>query len=309
MRFTYPARRRQPAYEAVGGIDLQVNPGQTVALLGPNGSGKSTLMRLTCCMLRPDAGSIDVFGSSRPREIRPRLGVVFQAPGLDRRLTVYENLRDQATFFGIPRRQARSRIDAALGRAGLSDRRGALVKTLSGGLTRRADLVRATLHRPRLLLLDEPTTGLDPVARSAFLKQLLERSDESPSIVVLSTHLVDEAERLDRVVLLHQGKVVADGDPAALRARVRQDATIVRARCADPPAAPGLTWRRADDGRFEAAIADEKRVGDVAERLSEAGIAFSVRPPGSPTISEVFEQLTGASLDDRRSPQPAEVEP
>lgn len=301
LLFAYPAVGRTPARSALAGIDLDIPPDQTVALLGPNGSGKSTLIKIICGILAPDEGRIAIFGESPP--VRSAFSVVFQFTGLDRHLTVYENLRDQAVLYGINRGEARKRIDRELTRAGLADRRHDLVKTLSRGLARRADLARAMLHRPRLLLLDEPTAGVDPPARQRFLEQLFEPRDDRPSIVLLSTHLVDEAERCDRVVLLHQGRIVADGHPAAL-CEAHLTAPGIRIRTtADPPSINGLTWDRSIVGFFTATTDDAELVQKATARLLASRVGFSISPSIAPTLAEVFERLTGAPLDDaqRRS--------
>lgn len=302
VRYRYPARRRRPGRMALRGVDLDLRPGQTVALLGPNGSGKSTLIRIICGMFPPDAGTVDVFGARRPADVRRHTSVVFQFDGLDRHLTVQENLRDQAALYGIPRADAVARVDRELERAGLTDRRRSLVKTLSGGLSRRADLARALLHRPGLLMLDEPTVGLDPMAREAFLAQLLDRPDERPGIVLLSTHLVDEAERCDRVVLLYEGRVIADDRPTALRQRHgAAQGTVISVIGEGPPTIDGLTWQRGGGDRYTATADDLDLVKSAAAALAESEVEFSVAPPRAPTLAEVFEALAGARLDEDHS--------
>jgi ABC-2 type transport system ATP-binding protein len=293
MHFTYPAHRRHPGNKALDGIDLDVSAGESVALLGPNGSGKSTLIKIICGLLPPDSGTVELAGATRPVDIRPAVSVVFQSNGLDRHLTVYENLRDQATLYGIPRHEARTRIDRELERVGLADRQDHLVKTLSRGLARRVDLARAMLHEPRLLMLDEPTSGLDPAAREAFLAQLPGRQSEDPMIVLKSTHLVDEADRCDRVVLLHQGRIVADGTPAALRRRLGvRRVTVLDAA---PPTTMGdARWERSAKGWTMPLADNVEQVKQVAVELAAAGRSFSMGPP---TLADVFEQLTGVSLD------------
>ena len=220
LHFTYPPRRKQPAHKALCDVSLTVPAGNAIALLGPNGSGKSTLMKIISGMLPPDSGSVHAFGSSRIDEIRRILGVVFQSEGLDPHMTVYENLRDQASLYGITGSQCRNIIDEELEKAGISDRRDELVKTLSKGLARRVDLCRALLHKPKLLMLDEPTVGLDPTARESFLETLKVRHLEEGLTLLMSTHLIDEADRMERVVFMHKGEIVADDSPTALRDQV-----------------------------------------------------------------------------------------
>ena len=297
VSFTYAARRRQPAQRALDDISLRVPPGQLVALLGPNGSGKSTLMRLVCALLEPQAGRMVSFGHSAPAAIRSRLGVVFQAASLDRHLTVIENLRDQAALFGMRGSTARQRIMRELADAGLGDRADSLVKTLSGGLKRRADLVRALLHDPLLLLLDEPTVGLDPAAREQFLQSVESRRSTRSMAVLLSTHLIDEADRCDRVVLMHQGRIVADDSPQALRRRLGSMRVTVandgERGGGEPPRIDGVSWT-GSAGSWSASLDDDAdRARRVAAELAGRGTAFSIAPP---TLADLFQHLTGELL-------------
>ncbi len=294
--FSYPGARRRAARRVLHGIDLEIAPGQTVAILGPNGSGKSTLIKIICSILPLDEGSVEVFGASRPADVRPMVSVVFQTDGLDPHLTVYENLRDQASLYGLSRQEAQSRITQQLDQAGLTDRRRDLVKTLSRGLARRVDLARAMLHRPKLLLLDEPTVGLDPVAREAFLK-MLEREEESGlgRIVLLSTHLIDEADRCDRVVLMHQGRIVADGPPTMLREALgERRVTVFGGEAQAAPTLGDLRWERTAGGWSASLDHDADRVAAVVTQLANSGLSFTIAPP---TLADVFEHHTGAQLD------------
>ncbi len=296
LTFSYPGARRRPAQLVLHGIDLEIEAGQTVAILGPNGSGKSTLIKIICSILPLDEGSVEIFGASRPADVRPMVSVVFQTDGLDPHLSVYENLRDQASLYGLSRQEARSRIAQQLDQAGLTDRRRDLVKTLSRGLARRVDLARAMLHRPKLLLLDEPTVGLDPVAREAFLK-MLEREEEPDlgRIVLLSTHLIDEADRCDRVVLMHQGRIVADGPPTTLREALgERRVTIFGGEAQEAPTLGDLPWERTAGGWSASLDQDADRVAAVVTQIANSGLSFTIAPP---TLADVFEHHTGAPLD------------
>ena len=296
LTFSYPGARRRPARRVLHGVDLEIGRGQTVAILGPNGSGKSTLIKIICSILPLDDGSVEVFGASRPADVRPMVSVVFQTDGLDPHLSVYENLRDQASLYGLSRQEALSRITEQLDQAGLTDRRRDLVKTLSRGLARRVDLARAMLHRPKLLLLDEPTVGLDPVAREAFLR-MVECADDADAgrIVLLSTHLVDEADRCDRVVLMHQGRIVADGPPTTLREALgERRVTIFSGEAQAAPTLGDLPWERTAGGWSASLDHDADRVAAVVAQLANSGLSFTIAPP---TLADVFEHHTGAQLD------------
>jgi ABC-2 type transport system ATP-binding protein len=204
---------------AVNGVSFVARPGEFIALLGPNGAGKSTLFQLLSGLFVPDSGRIEVMGHDMSRNAVPalaRLGIVFQQPTLDLELTVTANLLFHAGLHGIPRSVAKPRIDAELARMGLADRADDKAAKLSGGNRRRVELARALLHQPRVLLMDEATVGLDPGSRNDLLKLLHAMRTEREVAVLLATHLVDEVEGADRVIVMHKGKVLADSTPSKL---------------------------------------------------------------------------------------------
>ena len=204
---------------AVDGVSLQAHAGELVTLLGPNGAGKTTLFQLLSGLFVADSGRIEVMGHDMSRDPVPalaRLGIVFQQPTLDLELSVGANLMFHAGLHGIPRQVAQARIERELARLGLIDRVRDKVAELSGGNRRRVELARALLHEPRLLLMDEPTVGLDPASRGALLELILAMRAERAVAVLWATHLCDEVPAADRVVVLHRGKVLADTTPGAL---------------------------------------------------------------------------------------------
>ncbi len=204
---------------AVDGVSLRAMAGDFVALLGPNGAGKTTLFQLLSGLFVPDSGRIAVMGHDMRRDPVPalaQLGIVFQQPTLDLELTVMGNLLFHAGLHGIPRAVAKGRIEKELARLGLSADVHRKTAQLSGGNRRRVELARALLHEPRLLLMDEPTVGLDPASRGDLLKLILELRAERSVAVLWATHLCDEVTDADRVIVLHRGKVLADTTPAAL---------------------------------------------------------------------------------------------
>jgi ABC-2 type transport system ATP-binding protein len=211
------------ATRAVDGVSLRAMAGDFVALLGPNGAGKTTLFQLLSGLFVPDSGRIVVMGHDMRRDPVPalaQLGIVFQQPTLDLELTVMGNLLFHAGLHGIPRAIAKTRIEKELARLGLADDLHRKTAQLSGGNRRRVELARALLHEPRLLLMDEPTVGLDPASRGDLLKLILELRAERAVAVLWATHLCDEVTDADRVVVLHRGKVLADTTPPGLLASV-----------------------------------------------------------------------------------------
>lgn len=211
---------------ALQDVSFTIAPGSLFGLLGPNGGGKTTLFRILSTLLRPSEGTARVFGfdtTAEPAQVRRHLGVVFQTTALDDTLTVHENLRVHGALYGLHGGALERRIDTLLEVFDLADRRHARVKTLSGGLQRRTDLARGLLHQPRLLLLDEPTTGLDPVARRTFWQALARLRQSEGTTMLIATHLLDEAEPCDRVGVIDRGRLVACGTPASLKQAVGRE--------------------------------------------------------------------------------------
>jgi lipooligosaccharide transport system ATP-binding protein len=217
--------KKYKEFAAVDGISFEVAPGESFGLLGPNGAGKSTTMRMVGAVSTRTSGTLNILGldpDEHGPEIRAQLGVVPQADNLDQELRVRDNLIVYGRYFGIPRRQVARRADELLEFAQLSDRAKSRVDDLSGGMKRRLTIARALVNDPRILLLDEPTTGLDPQARHILWDRLF-RLKEQGTTLLLTTHYMDEAEQLcDRLVVVDKGAIMAEGSPAAL---IRQYST------------------------------------------------------------------------------------
>jgi len=305
VRFSYPVKRRGgPVPPALAGVDFQVAAGEIFGFLGPNGGGKTTLFRILATLARPESGTLRVFGAdlaTQAREVRRRLGVVFQSPSLDLQLTVRENLTHQGHLHGLGGRDLAGRIAAGLERFGLTERLNQRTAELSGGLRRRVEIAKALLHEPRLLLLDEPSTGLDPGARHD-LWETLESLRASGVTVLLTTHFMEEGDRCDRLVLLSRGTIVAEGTPAALKEEIGGDVVTVT----------GLTGR--DPGELAREVAalhpeltpvvrdgtvrlERERGHELAARLAEAlpGQLESVTV-ARPSLEDVFLRRTGHRL-------------
>ena len=219
LRKTYPGRRGDAAFTAVHGIDFEVGRGETFGFLGPNGAGKSSTMRMIGCVSPLSGGTLRVLGmdaSTCGAEIRARLGSVPQDDTLDTELTVRENLLVYGRFFGLARNVVRERADELLEFARLADKAQARVAELSGGMRRRLTIARSLINAPDMLLLDEPTTGLDPQARHLLWERLFQLKQDGVTLI-LTTHYMDEAEQLcDRLVIMDGGRIVAEGSPRAL---------------------------------------------------------------------------------------------
>ncbi len=230
---THDLTHRYGERVALDHLSLSVASREIFALLGPNGGGKTTLFRILSTLVRPTSGTASIFGLdlARDREtLRSRIGVVFQAPSLDGKLRVRENLQHQGHLYGLAGSALRTRIDQLLQDFHLTDRARDLVETLSGGLQRRVEVAKSLLHSPELLLLDEPSTGLDPGARLDLWQTLYRLRDQQKVTVLLTTHLMEEAERCDRVAIIDRGKIVALGEPEQLRAEIGGDVISARAR-------------------------------------------------------------------------------
>jgi ABC-2 type transport system ATP-binding protein len=293
--------RRYGARVALAGVSFTVARGELFGLLGPNGGGKSTLFSILATLLPPDAGTAHVLGHDvvrDPAAVRRVLSVVFQHPSLDGKLTVEENLRHHGRLYGVAGATLRARLEAVLARLGLADRRRDLAERLSGGLRRRVELAKALLVGARVLLLDEPSTGLDPGARRDFLAFLRELREAEGMTVVLTTHDLEEADRCDRVAILDAGRIVALGTPDALRAEVGGDVLVVQSAAPEALRARlrerfGVEPRLVDGLlRLERARGHEL-VRDIVECFPADVQAVTV---GKPTLEDVFVRLTGHRL-------------
>jgi ABC-2 type transport system ATP-binding protein len=276
---------------ALHGLDLVVPPGALVGLLGPNGAGKTTAMLLLATILAPSRGAARIFGADVRREraaVRRRLGLVFQETSIDGLLTVEENLRFAARLSGLEGRRVRTAVAEAIERAGLVERAAQPARQLSGGWRRMVDVARATLHRPDLLILDEPTVGLDPEHRERIWTILATERRERGTAVLFSTHYLMEADPADRVVLLAGGKVVASDTPAALRAGVGDEVAEM-----EGPGAERLARALRGLGSVVTFLETERgfRVGLRGER--EAVAALAMEAPGIERLA-----LRPATLED-----------
>ncbi|MGH9492843.1 MAG: ATP-binding cassette domain-containing protein [Terriglobales bacterium] len=283
---------------ALDGVSFGVGAAEIFGLLGPNGSGKTTLFRILSTLMLPSSGSARVMGfdaAHSPEALRRQIGVVFQAQSIDVKLTAAENLRHQGHLYGMSGAGLGRRIREVLEHVGLAERAGERTQTFSGGMQRRVELAKGLLHRPAVLLLDEPTTGLDPGARRDLWQYLKSLREQEQVTVLITTHLMEEAERCDRLAILNQGRLVALGTPAALKSEIGGDVILLEAR--DPES---LARRIAERFGGSPAVLDgkvrlEREHGhrfltDVVEAFPGEIQAMSV---AKPTLEDVFIDRTG----------------
>lgn len=283
---------------ALDGISFDVRPAELFGLLGPNGSGKTTLFRILSTLMVPTAGTAQIAGLDVVREpaaLRRHIGVVFQAPSVDAKLTAYENLWHQGHLYGLRGPALKQRIEEILTRVGLLDRAGDRVETFSGGMQRRIELAKGLLHHPEVLLLDEPTTGLDPGARRDLWQYLQILRDQEQVSVIVTTHLMEEAERCDRLAILNEGKLVALGTPAELTREIGGDVVLLEARDPERLAERIRSRFHLDASVMGAHVRLEienghRFVPDVVEAFPGEIQALSV---SNPTLEDVFIHRTG----------------
>jgi ABC-2 type transport system ATP-binding protein len=283
---------------ALDGVTFDVREAEIFALLGPNGSGKTTLFRILSTLMLPSGGRAQIMGAdvvSEPLLVRRRIGVVFQAPSIDLKLTLTENLKHQGHLHGMRGPLLHRRINEMLERVGLAERASSRAETLSGGMQRRLELAKGLLHRPSVLLLDEPTTGLDPGARRDLWQYLRMLRDEERVTVLVTTHLMDEAEHCDRLAILSEGGLVALGTTAELKQEIGGDVITLDSR--DPQ---WLRERIRERFAVTPAVLDGKLrlererghrfVTELVEAFPGDIVAFSV---SKPTLEDVVIHRTG----------------
>jgi ABC-2 type transport system ATP-binding protein len=292
---------------ALDGVSLEIRPNELFALLGPNGAGKTTLIHILCTILAPDSGTVTLAGFDvvrQPRMARRHLGVVFQEPSVDDRLTVFENLNFHGLIYQVPASMRRRRIDELLALVELEDWRNALVRSLSSGMKRRVEIARALIHDSAVLILDEPTTGLDAQSRERIWAYLMRLRKERALTIIVTTHYIEEVEGCDRICIIDRGHILAIDTPASLKAAhgrelirvVPDDAATADAIRASYPAAKILGTTPGSDGTIvieadgdAAAEPFLKKFGGRVRRLSI----------DSPSLESVFLSLTGRELRDQ----------
>ncbi len=291
--------------KVLDGITFSVRPGEIFGLLGPNGAGKSTLINILITMLRRKEGSVLVDGfdpDEDPDLVRARLGVIFQDSTLDERLTLRENLRFHSMLFGMSRTDTDLRVGESLADVGLTDRADEPVMRLSGGQKRRLEIARAVIHRPKLLVIDEPTTGLDSRARKEIWDRIKALNRDHGATVFLTTHYLEEAEVCDRIAILDRGRIVATGSPDEVRASGGYDRVRIKTRRFAEVGAAAEMMFGARVAPTDAADSIELFVADgsalIAGLYARFGASISVTEFRKPTLDDAFIALTGNLPDD-----------
>jgi ABC-2 type transport system ATP-binding protein len=301
---------------AVDGIDLEVAPGEIYGFLGPNGAGKSTTVLMLTTLLPPTAGTARVAGHDIVREgaaVRAAIGAALQEAALDPLLTARDHMRLQTTLQGLPKAQRRARGDELIERLGLTEARDRRVGGYSGGMKRRLDLALALVHRPRLLFLDEPTTGLDPSSRADLWGEVARLAREEGVTVFLTTQYLEEADVLaDRVGIIDHGRIVAEGTPEALKAEVgRPSVEALPADRADRDAVAALLSRfgspvAASPGAAAVRLESGEDLASVVRALDGGGFRVADLQLHQPSLDDVFLAKTGRKLDAGAEDQPDE---
>jgi ABC-2 type transport system ATP-binding protein len=295
--------------QAVAGVDLEVSEREIYAFLGPNGAGKTTTVRMLTTLLRPTAGRARVAGFdvvSEAADVRRAIGVALQEAALDPLMTGRELIRLQATLHGLPREEGQRRSDALLERVDLVDAADRQVGTYSGGMRRRLDMASALVHEPRVLFLDEPTTGLDPVSRRAIWQEVSRLNDEGTT-VFLTTQYLEEADQLaDRVGIIDFGKIVAEDTPGRLKAqigrprlevRLTDQAAAVASRAQEVVGRFGTPLPSKDGAILVELERGAAEVAPVVIALDEAGLAVESLELVEPSLDDVFLAKTGHHLE------------
>ena len=294
--------------EAVRGIDLRVEAGQTYGFLGPNGAGKSTTIEMLCTIRNPTAGTARVAGFDVVRErdqVRRRIGLVFQQQTLDLQLTAEQNLRFHADLYGLGRADAERRIDEVLEMVALADRRSDTVMKFSGGMKRRLEIARGLVHAPQVLFLDEPTIGLDPQTRAAIWDYLNDLRQRTEITVFVTTHYMDEAEHCDRIAIMDHGEIVVEDTPEALKSSIGTDRIALRTD--DDELAIARIRERlgveagVHEGQVTIAVPEGAEV--VPRLFTELGVHIHSVTVTRPSLDDVFMTYTGRTIRDSEGPQ------
>jgi ABC-2 type transport system ATP-binding protein len=291
---------------AVDTLNFTVEQGEVFGLLGPNGAGKTTTLSMLCTILKPTSGTAIVNGydiTEHPSQVRRSIGIVFQEPSIDDRLTGRENLEMHADLYGVPKREQRKRIENVLELVELHDKADLLMRTYSGGMRRRLEIARGFIHYPKVLFLDEPTLGLDPQTRGHIWTYISELSEREGITIILTTHYMEEADNLcDRVAIIDYGKIVALDEPDRLKEALEGDIISVKTDAMKQLSAKliGVGWvkeSREENGQLKLVVKDgNAALPRVVEIAASSGIHIDSMSIHEPTLEDVFLNYTGREI-------------
>lgn len=303
---TFELTRTFNGLTAVDKLDISVESGEIFGLLGPNGAGKTTTISMLCTILKPTSGTAKVNGFDIVKEamhVRKSIGIVFQDPSIDDRMTGRENLFMHANLYGVPTSEQKNRIASILKLVELEDRADDLMRTYSGGMRRRLELARGLIHYPKVLFLDEPTLGLDPQTRDHVWKYIRELKEAHDITVVLTTHYMDEADRLsDRIAIMDYGKIIALDTPAKLKETLEGDVVIIKANTPDVlfslvTEKMGLPKARIVNGAIEVTVKNGKSMlPRIVETATQNNIFVESISLREPNLEDVFLHYTGRTI-------------
>lgn len=291
---------------AVDGISIRVKEGEIFGLLGPNGAGKTTTISMLCCMIKPTSGEAYVNGYDilkHPNEVRKSIGIVFQEPAIDDRLTGRENMEIHAMLYNVPRKIMKQRIDEALELVELTDRADHLVRTYSGGMRRRLEIARGLIHRPKVLFLDEPSLGLDPQTRERIWDYIEGMAERENMTIILTTHYMEEADRLcDRVAIIDFGKIKVEGSPSELKNSLGGDVITVKTKELDKLAEIMSEYdfvkdvKKTSDALKLSVENGEEFISKIAIIARDNGVPVESLTHHKPTLNDVFLHYTGREI-------------
>jgi ABC-2 type transport system ATP-binding protein len=303
---THQLTKAYSSLKAVDKLDITVESGEIFGLLGPNGAGKTTTISMLCTILKPTSGTATVNGYDIVKEankVRKSIGIVFQEPSIDDRLTGRENLYMHANLYGVPASEQKERINRILNLVELDDRADDLLRTYSGGMRRRLELGRGLIHYPKVLFLDEPTVGLDPQTRDHIWKYIRDLKEAHDITVVLTTHYMDEADRLsDRIAIMDHGKIVILDSPSKLKETLEGDVVMVSANNIDALSELVTKWlglekKQIVDGTLEITVRNGKAVMPrIMELATQNNIYVESLLLREPNLEDVFLHYTGRTI-------------
>lgn len=303
---THQLTKAYNSFKAVDNLEISVEKGEIFGLLGPNGAGKTTTVSMLCTILKPTSGTATVNGFDlvkEPNKVRKSIGIVFQDPSIDDRLTARENLYMHANLYAVPASEQKERVNRILQLVELEDRADDLLRTFSGGMRRRLELGRGLIHYPQILFLDEPTVGLDPQTRDHIWKYIKELKEAHEITVVLTTHYMDEADRLsDRIAIMDHGKIVILDTPAKLKETLEGDVVTVKANKPEELAHLvskwlGLNKTRIVDGALEITVQNaQAAMPRIMEIATQNNVYVESLISRQPNLEDVFLHYTGRTI-------------